>query len=630
MERTAEGKALAPEFPSYADWVNTDRRYRMSDFRGKVVLLDFWTYCCINCMHVLPDLKRLEQKYPELVVIGVHSAKFTGERDLANIREAVIRYDIEHPVINDYRFELWNAYGIRAWPSFMLIDPQGVVAGRASGEGLYDLFDQQIARLIAEFDSKGQVNHQRIEFHLDKFSAPRSLLAFPGKLEVDPVRGRIFISDSNNDRILQIDREGKVLEVIGGGSSGKADGPFEEASFFRPQGMAYDAKADVLYIADTGNHLIRRAGLKERRVTTILGTGEQARGYSASGKGTALAINSPWDLALVEGRLIIAMAGPHQLWSLDPESGEVRVFAGSGRENIVDGPAGEAQLAQPSGLSSDGPVVYFADSEVSAIRKVAAGMVSTLVGEGLFEYGDIDGPLAQARLQHALGVLFHEGKIYVADTYNNKIKLIDPKKGEIRTLAGTGATGTEDGPADKARLNEPNDIKYLDGLFYITDTNNGSIRVYDPAKGRLSTLDLTGLDKLNMDKSSAYAKTIRLPRRKVDPAVTEIDFSVPVAPQLELNAEAPNYLEVSSSRESVARVLSFSPELRENEFHASVPVKLAAGETVLRLDLGVYYCEKVQKSRCYIEQAILELPLQVVPGGTDKLALVHRFDLPAK
>lgn len=625
MDRTVDKRILAPEFPDYAEWINTERAYRMSDFKGKVVLLDFWTYCCINCMHVLPELKRLEQKYPELVVLGVHSAKFTGEKELENIREAVVRYDIEHPVINDHRFELWNAYGIRAWPSFVLIDPLGGIAGKASGEGLYSFFDQNIGKIVREFDARGLINKERIEFKLDKFNTPRSVLSYPGKLEVDPVKGRIFVSDSNNDRVLVIDPAGRVLDVIGSGKAGNRDGTFEQASFFRPQGMAYDSAAGILYIADTENHTIRKVELASRRVSTILGTGQQARGYSSGGVGRNVAINSPWDLVLLDGLLIIAMAGPHQLWSLAPASGEAKVFAGNGRENIVDGPAENAQLAQPSGLSTDGSAVYFADSEVSAVRKVADGRVSTLVGQGLFEYGDIDGDLNQARLQHALGVLYHQGMIFVADTYNNKIKLIDPKKGEIRTLIGSGMSGKKDGPANQARLNEPNDIKYLGGRFYITDTNNGLIRVFDPESQEVGTLSLKGLEKLNPDKGSSYVKTLHFPRQVVKPEVNTLEISVALKPALELNNEAPHYLDVSSSNSEVFRVLPFELANRSGEFEVSIPVELSEGEASVRLELGLYYCEKEEKSSCFIEQAVLEVPVSVSPEGHRELRVVHEI-----
>jgi len=618
-------KVRAPEFPAYAQWINSDRRWSMQDFRGKVVLLDFWTYCCINCMHILPDLKRLEKKYPELVVVGVHSAKYNGEKDLENIREAVLRYNIEHLVINDYRFELWNQYGIHAWPSFVLIDPEGYVAGTASGEGLYDLFDQNIARMIETFGARGLVDHERIEFALARFTAPRSLLSFPGKLEVDAGGRRLFISDSNNDRILVIDPDGRILEVIGSGVEGNRDGSFDQARFFHPQGMAWDAQAGVLYIADTENHTLRRADFTSRMVTTVLGTGEQARGYANEGTGTGLALNSPWDLALYEGRVIIAMAGPHQLWSFDPHSGRAEVFAGSGRENILDGPAASAQLAQPSGVSTGPGVVYFADSEVSAVRKVEEGRVVTLVGEGLFDFGDEDGRLSGARLQHALGVLYQDGKIYVADTYNNKIKVINPERGEIRTLIGTGKSGSADGPAAGAQLNEPNDIQYLAGRFYITDTNNGLVRVYDPQSGGVSTLEITRLEELEPDRGSPWIKTIRLPEREVGVGRVTLEVSVTLAEGMMLNQEAPNYLQVVSADDRPVKVLPYQTEPGSGSFGASVPLELPAGTASLRIEFGFYYCDHDKKSSCYIEQKVFELPLHASASGPSRIEFSHRI-----
>jgi hypothetical protein len=291
----------------------------------------------------------------------------------------------------------------------------------------------------------------------------------------------------------------------------------------------------------------------------------------------------------------------------------------------VDGPAENAQLAQPSGLSTDGTAVYFADSEVSAVRKLASGRVSTLVGRGLFDYGDIDGELSQARLQHALGVLYHQGMIYVADTYNNKIKLLDPKRGEIRTLIGSGVSGKKDGAANQARLNEPNDIKFLEGRFYITDTNNGLIRVFDPESRKLSTLSLSGLERLNPDKESSYVKTLRFPRQIVRPDVKTFEISVTLRPELELNSQAPHYLEVSSSSSQVLRILPFEPGRQDGKFEVSVPVELSEGEASVRMELGLYYCDREKKSSCFIEQAVLEMPLSVSPEGSRKLELVHEI-----
>ncbi|MBN2289253.1 MAG: redoxin domain-containing protein [Candidatus Glassbacteria bacterium] len=624
VRSTASSRPAAVEFPEYAGWLNTDRPYRLSDFRGKLVLLDFWTYCCINCMHVLPDLKKLERKYPELVVIGVHSAKFTGEQDLENIREAVVRYDIEHPVINDYRFELWRSYGIRAWPSFVLIDPAGRVAGSANGEGLYSLFDQYIAGLIDEFEPQGLLKRERFEFNLAKFGESRSLLSYPGKLEADEEGGRLFISDSNNDRILVVDTEGRILEVIGSGIEGNEDGSFEEAKFFRPQGMAYDPAAGVLYIADTENHTVRKADLASRTVTTILGTGVQGRGILQAGTGTEVALNSPWDLLLEAGELRIAMAGPHQLWTMNTATYRPEVFAGTGREDLLDGPALQAQLAQPSGLASGGRAVYFADSETSSVRKVEDGRVKTLVGSGIFDFGDVDGDFRQARLQHPLGVFWHGGLLYVADTYNNKVKVLDPAGRKVATLIGTGESGRRDGPAGEATLNEPNGLVFLRGKLYIADTNNSLVRVYDPGRDSVGTLGLSGLEKLSRGEFP-NARKVMLPGKRVSPEVRELEVSVEPGRGLEINREAPNRLEVSSSDLAVARILPFTDP--SGDFKVKVPLDLSEGETTLKVELEVYYCETDWKSLCFVEQVVFELPLVVTGSGDRSLQILHRLKM---
>ncbi|MCS7085862.1 MAG: thioredoxin-like domain-containing protein, partial [Bacteroidia bacterium] len=329
------GSVRAPEFPEGLPWLNTDRPLRLQELRGKIVLLDFWTYCCINCIHVLPDLKKLEREFDQLVVIGVHSAKFDNERDAENIRQAVLRYDIEHPVVADGEFKLWRQYGIRAWPSFVLIDPEGKVVGQASGEGLYDVLRDYILNISEVFEKKGKLDKRRLVFPLEREKGRGGLLSFPSKIETDGKR--LFITDSNHDRIVVCTPQGEVLDVIGSGLEGREDGDFDRCRFFRPQGTAYDAQNDALYIADTENHLVRRADFATRTVTTVAGTGVQNRRESAAGPGLQTALNSPWDLAFWKGELYIAMAGPHQIWRFDPKTGRVENFAGSGREDIIDG-----------------------------------------------------------------------------------------------------------------------------------------------------------------------------------------------------------------------------------------------------------------------------------------------------
>lgn len=345
----------APDFPATLEWLNTDKPLTLKDLRGKVVLLDFWTYCCINCMHIIPDLKRLEAKYPnELVVIGVHSAKFQNEKDAENIRSAILRYEIEHPVINDKDFLVWHAYNSQAWPTLVLVDPAGKYVGYVSGEGNFAVLDQIISRLIADFDSKKLLNRKPMKFALEKDGKPKSVLSYPGKIATDEQSNRLFFSDSNHNRVIIASLNGEIQEVIGEGNIGLKDGDYANAQFFRPQGLAYDAKRNTLYVADTENHAVRKIGLKAKTVTTLAGNGKQAMYPPTGGIGKSVALSSPWDVLLLGETLYVAMAGTHQLWMIDTTNGKADPYAGTGGENIVDGPLSRALLAQPSGLATDG------------------------------------------------------------------------------------------------------------------------------------------------------------------------------------------------------------------------------------------------------------------------------------
>ena len=228
-------KKRAPELTGAAGWLNVPRPLSLEDLRGKIVLLDFWTYCCINCMHVIPDLERLEAKYPqELVVIGVHSAKFTNEKESANIRDAVLRYRIEHPVVNDASFAIWRRYGVRAWPTLVLIDPDGFIVGAVSGEGNYGVLDSAISAIIKEFGDR--INRQPLPLSLEKDRTAPTLLLYPGKVLADIETGRLFIADSNHNRVIVADISGKALAIAGCGRAGRDDGPFDKACFQQSPG----------------------------------------------------------------------------------------------------------------------------------------------------------------------------------------------------------------------------------------------------------------------------------------------------------------------------------------------------------------------------------------------------------
>ncbi len=481
----------APDFDGGIAWLNTAKPLSLADLRGRVVLLDFWTLCCINCIHTLPDLAKLEAKYPGvLVVIGVHTPKFPNEKKTASIRKAILRYGVKHPVINDADMKIWRRYGVQSWPTLVLLDPEGKVVGRIHGEGVYDVLDEHIGKLVKEYRAKKMLKETPLPFELAR-EHDKTPLYFPGKVLADAQGGRLFIADSTNNRIVVTDLNGKKIALAGTGKAGREDGAFDKAGFNDPQGMALDG--DILYVADRKNHMIRALDLKTATVKTVAGTGDQDREDRARG-GLALKIglNSPWDLLLRGKKRVIAMAGHHPIWELDLARRVLVPYAGNGREDLGDGPLAKASFAQPSGLATDGKNLFVADSEISAIRSLpldGEGEVKTIVGEGLFEFGDVNGQGSKVRLQHALGVAWRAGKLYVADTYNSKIKLIDPETKTCSTFMGEGP-----GWLAAGNFNEPGGLSFGGDKLYVADTNAHRIRVIDMATRTLSTLRLQGVD----------------------------------------------------------------------------------------------------------------------------------------
>jgi thiol-disulfide isomerase/thioredoxin len=478
----------APELEGGVAWLNTSGPIHLRDLRGKIVLLDFWTLCCINCIHTLPDLAKLEKKYAnQLVVIGVHSPKFPNEHNTESIRKAILRYEVSHPVVNDADMKIWQAYQVNSWPTLWLIDPEGNLVANGSGEGLGEGVDRAVAKLIDIHRKKKTLKEEPIRFDLARFKERGdSPLFFPGKVLADGPGHRVFIADSTHHRIVITDLDGKKIAIAGTGEANFEDGPFANAKFNDPQGMAL--RGDTLYVADRKNHRLRALDLKEHTVRTIAGSGE--KGFTREG-GPALAVglNSPWDICPVGNTLYIAMAGHHQIWRMDLERAIVEPYAGSGRENIRDGPLPVSMFAQPSGITTDSKSLFVADSEVSAIRAVPLndrGNVTSVVGVGLFENGDTDGVGRDVRLQHALGVAYHDGLIYIADTYNSKIKVADPRTREVKAFLGGKTPGWPTDPG----LTEPGGLSFAGDRLYIADTNNHRIRVVNLKTRNISTLAL--------------------------------------------------------------------------------------------------------------------------------------------
>ncbi len=485
----------APELTGGKDWLNTNKPLKLSELRGKIVLLDFWNLSCVNCLHTIPILKELQARYPkELVVIGVHTPKYDNEKDTKSLQEAVERIEMEYPVVNDSDNEIWTAYGLKGYPTIVLIDPQGGLVKMMIGERSYQQLDQQVKGLIDQYKATGEIDENQLVSKNESVSKDTPL-RFPEKLCIDPKRKLLFIADSGHNRIVVSTLDGKLVNLIGTGKIGATDGAYTSAEFHHPRGLAVEGNS--LYVADTQNQRLRKVNLKTQVVSTISGDGQLTEILAPPDFGDAkqARLNSPWDVVVANDKLYITMAGSHQLYVLNFKNNHLYAFVGSGDEGLHDGPLLNADLAQPSGIAFGANKVYFTDSESNAVRTAdidpKLGRVKTIVGTGLYDFGDMDGSLSKAFLKHPLGVAVAGDKIYVADTLNHKIRTIDLKTKMVSTLWGSGKAGNAVG--DYPQFNEPNGIALYGNNIFIADTNNNDIKVGNLTNGQVTTLAVKGL-----------------------------------------------------------------------------------------------------------------------------------------
>ncbi|MFJ9341472.1 NHL domain-containing thioredoxin family protein [Streptomyces sp. NPDC101733] len=587
----------APELIGKGGWLNTGgRSYTLADLRGRIVVLDFWTFCCINCLHVLDELRELEERHRDtLVIIGVHSPKFVHEADHAAVVDAVERYGVHHPVLDDPELATWKQYAVRAWPTLVVIDPEGYIVAQHAGEGHAHAIARLVEELEAEHGAKGTLRRGD-----GPYVAPEPVatdLRFPGKALALP-SGNLLVSDSTRHQLVELAADGEsVVRRVGSGKRG-----FTADTFSEPQGLALLPDGRIV-VADTVNHALRAYDPATGAVETVAGTGRQWwQGSPTSGPALEVDLSSPWDVAWWQGRVWIAMAGTHQLWTWDPEEGTVALAAGTTNEGLFDGPAAEAWFAQPSGLAAAGDRLWIADAETSALRYVhrddtgAGYAVTTAVGTGLFDFGHRDGDAAQALLQHPLGVTaLPDGSVAVCDTYNHALRRYDPASGQVTTLA--------------TDLREPSDAVLV----------GGDIVVVESARHRLTRLRLPE-EAVRVD---AVAHRTRRAATEVAPGGLRLDvvFQAPAGQKLDTRYGPSTRLLVSSTPPELLvggegqgtdlfRDLVLNPEVTEGVLHVSA---MAAS------------CDDDPANEypaCHVHQQDWGVPVKVTPEGVARLPLV--------
>lgn len=588
-------------------WFGTgDRRLNLDDLRGRIVLLDFWTLCCVNCHHVLAELRPIEAKYSDvLTVVGVHSPKFEHEKNPESVRSAIERHGIDHPVLNDPNLSTWSGYGVRAWPTLVLIDPLGEVVAQYSGEGHAHAIDATIAELVKVHEEAGTLTRGD-----DVFIAPpppRSIYRQPGKAVLLD-EGTLLVSDSANHRLVITDPENPntIVRTIGGGTRGLRDGSAVEAQFNEPYGVVRlpdDVAAVVGYdlvVADSVNHALRGVVLATGAVTTVAGTGEQwMQGDSSDGDALSTRLSTPWDVTWHEGRVVVAMAGEHRIWSFDPINSSVEVFAGTTNEGLVDGKRDQAWFAQPSAVVSDGDVLWVVDSETSAIRRIEGDAVTSPIGHGLFDFGHVDGAASEALLQHPLGAdVLPDGSLVIADTYNGAVRRYDPSTESVTTIARD--------------LREPSDVVFL--------AASATLLVVESAAGRLTAIPIVAGERVQSER----LRTSR-PAIAVAPGVVTIEviFEPPPGEKRDDRYGPSTQLVVSSSPGG----LISSGAGTTSDLVREIQMEAVAAEGVLHVAAKGASCDDTggdpeAHAACHIHQQDWGIPVVLDTDGVSRVTLI--------
>ncbi|MDM7990269.1 NHL domain-containing thioredoxin family protein [Arthrobacter sp. zg-Y877] len=628
------------------NWLNTGgRQLNLEDLRGKIVLLDFWTFCCINCLHVLDELRPLEEKYSDVMVtVGVHSPKFEHEADPVALAAAVERYEIHHPVLDDPELLTWQAYTARAWPTLVVLDPEGYIVAHLSGEGHAAGLESLVAELVEEHAAKGTLHRGDGPYVPAEPTAGD--LRFPGKVTALP-GGTFLVADTGHHRLVELEADlAGVRRTIGDGVKGWRDGDAGTARFNEPQGVALlpaevaeKAGYDVV-VADTVNHRLRSVNLATGAVRTLAGNGVQRlldagnqtkAGAASAGSGEAaddsapsdssdlrgadpltVSLSSPWDLVWSSKlqQVVIAMAGTHQIFSFDPVTGAVAVLAGTGLEGLLDGPAGDAWFAQSSGLAEDSDGnLWVADSETSALRRLNLDaletdgvLVDTAVGTGLFDFGFRDGDASEARLQHPLGTaVLPDGSVAIADTYNGAVRRYDPVTGTVSTLA--------------RGLAEPSDVlvdtSAAEPLLIVVESNRHQL-VRLPIPKEAQSVD-EGARQTQRPKTAMSAGPLSLTVRFAAPKGQKLDDRWGDPTQLKISASPENLLvSGGGTATGLTRELVLSDTVTDGVLHITARAAACDGEPGGEIP---------DHAACHMYQQDWGIPVVLQAGGESELVL---------
>lgn len=590
-------------------WFNVSRPLEASDLKDRIVLLDFWTYACVNCVQVLQEIKKIEEQFgSKLLVIGVHSGKFRNEKDLAEIKKAIIRNDITHPVVNDPDFRIWNSFSINAWPSLVLINPRGKIEKVYVGESESMEVKSGIKKLISKF--KYEVNRDPLPIVLEKNTVVSNVLEFPTKLEYGAdftYKSRsapaVFISNTGKNNIIVTSLSGDIILKIGSGIRGLQDGSFDSAAFNSPQGLLY--RAGKLYVADSGNHALRQIDFKSGKVTTLIGSGQKGSVILSAAEvsdGKSFDLASPTDIEFFPNydNIAIANSGTDQILNYNISKERVSVLAGDGSQGIMDGKYPNNILAQTSDMSVYNRKLYFTDSKSSSLRVMdEAGEVKTLIGKDLFKFGRKNGGKVEALMQHPMGLMVDDTGAYISDSFNHIIRRYDLSSGQISTLVGGKKRGDNLGSGSATEFDQPEGIISVLNNFYVVDSNNNRIVILNRGNFNSTILDVMPPLKLSKEGFLQYLPNLTKLPEIVVKSDAEISLKIDLKKGWKINEMGPSFVNLlKKAKEDQVDLITVIDWQSLKVKEAKLPKLNSKKDYILQ---GViYYCEDKKNALCYI------------------------------
>lgn len=574
---------------SQEKWFNINEKITIDDLKGRVILLHFWDRACISCLESLPAIKKLEERFGnKLTVIGVYAAKFEGGKNEDEIRSAIIKYDINHAVINDSALKLSTEFAAKASPTFVLIKPNGRKYKKYEGVGDLEKMEDGVKKLVKKY--RFDVNRKPLPILPEKFSKIANVLSFPSKLEYSGnlnLNSRnvsaIFIANSGQNNVIVSSLLGTILVKIGSGREGFSDGDFFNAEFRNPQSILFDDQK--LYIADTGNHAIRIADFRTNKVSTLIGSGKKGDivKNEIAAKGFNLA--SPTDIEFFPDKkhIIISNAGNNQILSYDLENQKIKALAGNGESKNKDGISPNNSLTQTADMVVVKDKIYFVDALSSSLRSLdKSGNVKTLVDKDL---------------QNPVGLTSDGDSLYIADSFNNRIAKYSISAQKISNFIGAKAG---DLVGKKTEFNSPEAILKINNYFYISDANNNRVILLNAKNLNSEILDVIPPLKLPREGFLEYLPNLQKSEDVNIKSGEIITLKIEMNEGWRVNEEAPSFINLlkMKSDEKADLMASFDWHfVRQREI--KLP-KLESGEDYI-LQGSIYYCEDKRNSLCYVK-----------------------------